>query len=494
MRYKIEELKDITDSREIMQSTPHGFSRYMMYIIIALLTVVITWSLLAKKEITAKANGVVRPSEEIYKVSSTTNGNVTSVNLKEGMEVKKGDILIVVDGEEYEIQQNVLQESLDKKEKELEASRKLKNSINDGANYLSQNDEIESSYYEKYELYKTTMAEYDKQGSATEAQLSNLKNKNEDLNLLLKSIDEEKNYFSSDHYMYYQYLDYEMTLNQHKDQIETYNKQIKELENSKTENSKTDEEEINNTETVNENIESNTTIDKQIETLKSNIKSSEEEINKYKNSQKATIKSNIKENEVSLSQGTVATNNNTYKEQYLTQLDTNISALEDSIQEIKMNLNLVISKLNTTSIKAEYDGVINIINEIKVGDYIQSGTQIASIVPDETSNFIAEIYIENQNIGGISEGEDVILEFASLPQSEYGVIRTNLDNISIDAKINQEQGLSYYTGRCKIDATSMKNDKGNMVDIKNGMIVQARIINREVSYFRYFLEMINILK
>ena len=42
-----------------------------------------------------------------------------------------------------------------------------------------------------------------------------------------------------------------------------------------------------------------------------------------------------------------------------------------------MNLNLVISKLNTTSIKAEYDGVINIINEIKVGDYIQSGTQIA---------------------------------------------------------------------------------------------------------------------
>ena len=67
MRYKIEELKDITDSREIMQSTPHGFSRYMMYIIIALLTVVITWSLLAKKEITAKANGVVRLQKKFTK-------------------------------------------------------------------------------------------------------------------------------------------------------------------------------------------------------------------------------------------------------------------------------------------------------------------------------------------------------------------------------------------------------------------------------------------
>ena len=451
MRYKIEELKDITDSREIMQGTPQGFSRYMMYIIIALLTVVITWSLLAKKEITTKANGVVRPSEEIYKVTSTTNGNVTSVDLKEGMEVKKGDILIVVDGEEYEIQQNVFQESLDKKEKELEASKKLINSINDGTNYLSQNDEIESSYYEKYELYKTTMAEYDKQGSATEAQISNLKNKNEDLNLLLKSIDEEKNYFSSDHYMYYQYLDYEMTLNQYRNQIESYNKQIKELEDSKIEDVKTKEEEINNSGNASENTETNTAIDKQIETLKNNIKSAEAEIDKYKNSQKATIKSNIDQNKSSLSQGTVITNNNTYKEQYLTQLDANISALEDSIQELKMNLELVNSRLDDTSIKAEYDGVINIINEIKVGDYIQSGTQIASIVPDETSDFIAEIYIENQNIGEISEGEDVILEFASLPQSEYGVIKTKLDNISVDAKINPEQGMSYYTGRCKLD-------------------------------------------
>jgi len=294
--------------------------------------------------------------------------------------------------------------------------------------------------------------------------------------------------------MYYQYLDYEMTLNQYRNQIESYNKQIKELEDSKIEDVKTKEEEINNSGNASENTETNTAIDKQIETLKNNIKSAEAEIDKYKNSQKATIKSNIDQNKSSLSQGTVITNNNTYKEQYLTQLDANISALEDSIQELKMNLELVNSRLDDTSIKAEYDGVINIINEIKVGDYIQSGTQIASIVPDETSDFIAEIYIENQNIGEISEGEDVILEFASLPQSEYGVIKTKLDNISIDAKINPEQGISYYTGRCKLDATSMKNDNGNVVNIKNGMMIQARIINREVSYFRYFLEMINISK
>lgn len=55
MKYKIEELKDITDSREIMNSTPKGFSKYMMYIIIGLLTVTIIWSLIAKKQIVVSA-------------------------------------------------------------------------------------------------------------------------------------------------------------------------------------------------------------------------------------------------------------------------------------------------------------------------------------------------------------------------------------------------------------------------------------------------------
>lgn len=106
MKYKIEELKDITDSREIMQSKPNGFSKYMTYIIIVLLASVIVWSILANKEITVKASGVVRPSIEVAKLSSGVNGTVTEVNISEGMTVKKGDVLLVVNGEEYEVQKN----------------------------------------------------------------------------------------------------------------------------------------------------------------------------------------------------------------------------------------------------------------------------------------------------------------------------------------------------------------------------------------------------
>ena len=497
MRYQIENLSEITDSREIMKSKPNGFSKYMMYIIISLLAVVIIWSVLAKKEISVTANGVVKPSEEIYKVTSNLSGNVNSVILKEGMEVRKGDILLVIDGGESEIQYNALKENLDKKEKEIEVIKKLIKSVKEEKNYLSKDNELESSYYEKYELYKKTMDEYNKQGSVSEKQISSLETKNEDLKSLLKSIEEEKNYFSSEHYMYYQYLDYEMKLNQYKDKIENYNNQVKDLQESKKENNTIDannSEELDNSSNTDISSGSNETIDKQIETVTDSIKALEDEIAIYKNSQISTIKSSISQNEESLKQGVTTESNTTYKDQYLTQLYTQKSSLEDSLQEVKMNIDLLNFKLDSSSVKAKYDGTINIINEIKAGDYIQTGTQIASIVPSNSSNFLAEIYIENRNIGEISKDSEVILELASLPQNEYGIIKTKLDNISIDAKVNETQGTSYYIGKCLLKETNLENFKGKKIDIKNGMLLKARIVNRKVSYLRYFLELINILK
>ena len=143
MKYKIEELKDITDSREIMQSKPNGFSKYMTYIIIVLLASVIVWSILANKEITVKASGVVRPSIEVTKLSSGVNGTVTEINISEGMTVKKGDVLLVINGEEYEVQKKSLEESLKNRENDLEANKKLKKSILDEVNYLDSEDTIE---------------------------------------------------------------------------------------------------------------------------------------------------------------------------------------------------------------------------------------------------------------------------------------------------------------------------------------------------------------
>jgi len=40
----------------------------------------------------------------------------------------------------------------------------------------------------------------------------------------------------------------------------------------------------------------------------------------------------------------------------------------------------------------------------------------------------------------------------------------------------------------------MTKKDGTQVDIKNGMLVQVRIISREITYIRYFLESLNIVE
>ena len=206
-----------------------------------------------------------------------------------------------------------------------------------------------------------------------------------------------------------------------------------------------------------------------------------------------SITSQITQYKLSLSQIQLTSNADTYKEQYLANIDSSISNLESACDEIKMNLEVVNLEIDKASIKANSDGVINMLSELKVGDFIQNGTQIASIVPKDQLDYNVEVYINSQSFGEIKEGQEVILELASLPGQEYGYIKSNLKNISVDAKVNQEQGISYYTAVCEIDKNSLVNKKGEEVSIKNGMIVEARIVNRRIPYFRYFLEKIDII-
>ncbi|ADL50587.1 HlyD family efflux transporter periplasmic adaptor subunit [Clostridium cellulovorans] len=486
MRYKIENLNDITDSREIMQARPKGFSRYMMYIIIALLATVITWSCFAKKQITVKSQGVVRPQEEIFKVASGTAGIVTSLNMKEGMEVKKGDVLLVVNGQELTLQKNALEKNLQDKQAELSVNNKLKTSILDGVNHLNASDDVEGEYYKKYELYQKNLESGNAQVNSTEVQKNSIQDAINDLNTLLKSIEEEKNYFNKAHYMYYQYEDYEITLKSYKDQIQkdqtTVNKYEKDL-NDLTNQGQLDQA----VQMKKESLEGN------IKTIKDRIDSTNLEITKLKNNQRLTVRNKIAEYEIKLKETTAVSTSNSYKEQYISQLDSTISSLENAISELKLNLDLAVAKVEATTIKAEYDGVINLSNELKVGDVVQNGTELAKIIPKNSSAFVADTYIQNSSFAEISEGKDVVIEFLALPQSEYGVLKAKLSNISTDAKIDQKQGNSYYTATCDIPVTTMTKKDGTQVDIKNGMLVQVRIISREITYMRYFLECLNIV-
>lgn len=98
------------------------------------------------------------------------------------------------------------------------------------------------------------------------------------------------------------------------------------------------------------------------------------------------------------------------------------------------------------------------------------------------------IYIENTSIGSIKENDEVQIEIVSLSKTDYGVIKSTIDNISDDVIVDQISKKKYYTASCNLNSNILTDKKGITVKIKNGMEAKVRIINYKTSYFNYILE------
>lgn len=81
MKYKIENLEDLTDAKSFMNgylaSCSYKFLKYIVYIIIAILICIVTWSLYAEKDVTINAFGEVTNNNvcNIY-IENTSIGNI----------------------------------------------------------------------------------------------------------------------------------------------------------------------------------------------------------------------------------------------------------------------------------------------------------------------------------------------------------------------------------------------------------------------------------
>ena len=72
MKYKIENLEDVTDTKDIMNaylnSCSYKLLKYIFYIVISFLIFIIIWSMFAKKTIVISAHGELHPKDNICNI------------------------------------------------------------------------------------------------------------------------------------------------------------------------------------------------------------------------------------------------------------------------------------------------------------------------------------------------------------------------------------------------------------------------------------------
>lgn len=174
-------------------------------------------------------------------------------------------------------------------------------------------------------------------------------------------------------------------------------------------------------------------------------------------------------------------------------VSTEISTYNQKKQELEAGiLEVENGKLNTI-VKAPISGVVNLTGELVEGNYLATGTQVMTIIPQEEDGFVVKSYIDNQNIAKIKPAMEVKYEVAAYPSSEYGTMTGMVEFVSADLKANSQDGSAYYVVETSIDNTKLYNKIGEKLDLKLGMYCETKIVVEQKSVLRFLLEKINLV-
>ena len=89
-------------------------------------------------------------------------------------------------------------------------------------------------------------------------------------------------------------------------------------------------------------------------------------------------------------------------------------------------------KQDLLELKAPQDGVVKDLATHTTGTVVQPGTVLLTLVPkDETLR--AEVWVTNEDIGFVREGQPVKLKFAAFPFQKYGMAEGTVEHVSADA-------------------------------------------------------------
>ncbi len=550
MSAQIHNLSEMTDSREIMESKTSPVISIFILILFILLGAALVWSYFGQIDEVAKASAVVRPNEKVSTIQTSSMGKVEQVYVHEGMQIKQGEQLISFEHKELDIELSNRNSEINKLTKKLHYLGLYKQSISNLDNQFSSERADEGYYYDMVEQFLLEYSQQQQTFQGTQDQLTaaiheniglqdsatfsaesssdkslqnkiELERKKKLLNveianekLLVQSIKENQNLLPiedtkrTEQYNTYQ-IKYIQLSKQSAEKKEIYNRSLSLGDRLVPQSQITDEQhqyessylQINQfqTEAV-LSSESNITnynqqlveIEVSLDLLKNGHDPSVSERKTLEMQKKQLAEQqNDLLNQEKLNRSSEATSLKKLKLDRIVQIH---SAIEENkrtlitLQEAVKGLELERDK---RLLIAPISGTINILKETSIGDMVQSGEALISIIPSNESKYKMSIAVPNAEAGKIAIGNKVDFSFSAFPKQSFGSQKGTITSISTDS-IVQQDGLSYYLVEATISNDPLVNRRGERGELRVGMIAQASVITDSKKIIDFVLEKINL--
>ena len=158
MTTTIRDINELQDRRIMMEKKLPPFGYALILLTAALILFLVVWSTKNYRTYVSQSSGSVQGANKAY-IMSSYSGSITELNIAEGTYVNEGDLIAHIKSTDLDMQQDSIQSQLDIYKKQKSQYEKLVKSIQDDKNYFSETDIDDQPYYYQYETYKSQVAQ-----------------------------------------------------------------------------------------------------------------------------------------------------------------------------------------------------------------------------------------------------------------------------------------------------------------------------------------------
>ena len=410
---------------EVTEMPPSHAAILLTYVIVAMFTVLILWSVIGKIDIIATAAGKLMPASNIKTIQTLTDSEIEEIYVQEGEYVKAGQDLI-------KFNQTEVIANISRIENEIEA---LKIAIARLQALLTENPQENFNYDRDIDAYLIKM-----HADLLKSQIIEKSARIEVLKGQIAKAEKEKDTISADLGLIEKLLP-SVTERIEKKKILVDKKLLARL-------------------TFLEQQEELTNLQEQRNVQAKKMAETEENIEYLKKELR----------------------------QYLAEFDKNLmqelTENREKLASYQQELVKYREALKRTVVKAPLSGYVQQLVYHTKGGVVETAKPIMNIVP-ENYKLEAQVMILNKDIGFVRPEQDVEIKIDSFPFTKYGTLKGKVRNISGDAVQDEKLGL-VFNARLTLSDNKIKAD-GQIIRLKPGMSVTAEIKTGKRRVIEYLL-------
>lgn len=354
----------------LQDAAPHPLGRQVLWILLGLLAALLVWALVARLDIVAVAEGKLVPQTYLKIVQPADSGIVKAILVKEGESVKAGQVLMRLDTQISEADTRMIDADYQRKRLTL---RRIEAELT-GQPFMSQTGDPPA-------LSQEIAAQYRANRGALEAALAEENSRRVKAQQDLAAAEQIRKKI-------------EQVLPHYKEQDKAYEKLVRDgfagtLMGSDKRRERLEKEQELQTQAY------------LIESARASLLQSEKRL--------AQIHSD-----------------------YRRQLHAERNEIQGQFDKLAQEVAKQAHRQSLLELKASQDGVVKDLATHTVGAVVQPGTVLLTLVP---ANDIlhAEVWLSNEDIGFVREGQPVKLKFTAFPFQKYGMVEGTLLHVSADA-------------------------------------------------------------